>query len=369
MANIALIVDNILSDSGVPITSSSSGTSGTSGTSGETGSTGTSGTSGTSGATGIGLSPLSFSGSATVQTDPVLSIGTTDIFFGYKLDYAPWADGQYVTFSDQTSSVVYGGRLFIQYAGGFGWAFKLYEVLTVSGSSSNATSSDWTMSFAAAPSGTNGTSGTSGADGAGTSGTSGTSGTGTSGTSGTGTLLYGTFTQSITLPLAPYYIGESAFGGVIGYILVSGDPGYDAAFTKGLVVSTTTLSTNAPWGCSGTSITTLATIGSGNQNTINIMAGCATAGIAARLCGDLVQGGYTDWYLPSTNELVKLYLNRVAIGGFIITGNIFYWTSTQNNTTSAFVVNFTNGFSTIANAKTSIVTHTRAIRAFSVPIN
>jgi len=52
MPNIALILNNVLSDSGVPITSNTSGTSGTTGTSGSSGTTGTSGTSGTSGING-----------------------------------------------------------------------------------------------------------------------------------------------------------------------------------------------------------------------------------------------------------------------------------------------------------------------------
>jgi hypothetical protein len=96
-----------------------------------------------------GFIPISFSGNNAIQTNPTLSIGTTDVFFGYNLNYEPWADGQYVTFSDQNSSVVYGGRLFLQFAGGFGFAFKLYEVLTVTGTSANATSVDWTMAAAA----------------------------------------------------------------------------------------------------------------------------------------------------------------------------------------------------------------------------
>jgi hypothetical protein len=56
------------------------------------------------------------------------------------------------------------------------------------------------------------------------------------------------------------------------------------------------------------------------------MNGCSEAGIAARLCGDLVLGGFSDWYLPSKDELNQLYINRVAIGGFASNG---YWSSTE----------------------------------------
>ncbi|MBK6346528.1 MAG: hypothetical protein IPF68_11435 [Bacteroidales bacterium] len=47
---------------------------------------------------------------------------------------------------------------------------------------------------------------------------------------------------------------------------------------------------------------------------IDILAGCAEAGIAARICGDLVLNGFSDWYLPSIDELNKLYQNRARIG-------------------------------------------------------
>ena len=72
------------------------------------------------------------------------------------------------------------------------------------------------------------------------------------------------------------------------------------------------------------------------------MAGCATAGIAARLCGDLVLGGYSDWYLPSKDELHKLYMNRVAVGGF---SSSDYWSSSEDsNPNFAWNQNFFFGY-------------------------
>jgi hypothetical protein len=70
------------------------------------------------------------------------------------------------------------------------------------------------------------------------------------------------------------------------------------------------------------------------------MTGCNEAGIAARLCGDLVLGGYSDWYLPSKDELNQLYINRVAIGGF---ASNYYWSSTEYYLTTAWAQRFGDG--------------------------
>jgi hypothetical protein len=117
--------------------------------------------------------------------------------------------------------------------------------------------------------------------------------------------------------------------------LQPGDPGFDPNVQHGLIAAASDLVPNPPdWGCietllSGANGTAL---GTGNQNTIDIMAGCTTAGIPARVCGDLVLNGYSDWYLPSKNELYKLYLNRAAIGGF----SGVYWSSTQSDNSKAW---------------------------------
>jgi hypothetical protein len=116
-----------------------------------------------------------------------------------------------------------------------------------------------------------------------------------------------------------------------------------------------------PWGCNGTAISGAdgTAIGTGNQNTIDIMTFCNEAGIAARLCGDLVLGGYSDWYLPSTSELNQLYLNKVAIGGF---ADYYYWSSSEGDNGNAWNQYFGNGSQ---NSFSKYYTYyVRAVRAF-----
>ena len=128
----------------------------------------------------------------------------------------------------------------------------------------------------------------------------------------------------------PYSVGDHALGGVIAYILQPGDPGYDASTQHGFVATLADEGT-APGGCY---MSTLGgawgtALGTGAQNTADLVAMCGEVGSAAMIAAGLNEGGYHDWYLPSQAEMEKLYLNQAQIGGFSMSV-LEYWTSTQS---------------------------------------
>jgi len=164
---------------------------------------------------------------------------------------------------------------------------------------------------------------------------------------------YGNEVSFVTAPLLK--IGLSYQGGVIFYL--------DGTNQHGMLAAPSDQSGGATWGCSGTSIpgSTLSAIGAGLSNTTAIVTDCATAGIAAKLCFDLVSGGYSDWYLPSSEELNLMYSNLKLqnLGGF---SNSNYWSSTESTASNSFMQSFQNG-SVVSGVK-SVAYHVRAIRTF-----
>jgi hypothetical protein len=155
------------------------------------------------------------------------------------------------------------------------------------------------------------------------------------------------------LPEWPPSAGDSYLGGIVAYVFVAGDPGYVAGEYHGLITTATDLSAGALWGCWGVNLPGAGgtALGTGNQNTIDIVATCTDAGTAGRISSDFSQNGYSDWFLPSRTELQKMYDNRAAIGGFSATE---YWTSSEATNLLAWVVNFSTGAITTVNKTNSI---------------
>ena len=157
-------------------------------------------------------------------------------------------------------------------------------------------------------------------------------------------------------------IGQNYYGGKIAYILVSGDPGYDANTPHGLVAATEDQGSiqwyNGSYTTTGATATAIGT-GLSNTNTIITSQGATATSYAAGLARAYAGGGYNDWYLPSKDELNILYINKVAIGGF---ANNYYWSSTEVDLSSAWGQDFGAGYQFV-NGK-NYFRNVRAIRAF-----
>lgn len=171
-----------------------------------------------------------------------------------------------------------------------------------------------------------------------------------------------------TLALRQYKIGDVVQGGMVFWVDETGE--------HGLVSSLVDLESSIgdflhQWstefevtGATGDGI------GAGAMNTmLAISAQRGDTDSAARLCADLVEGGYGDWYLPSKEELNEMYLKigqgaaapNTNIGGFSNSLS-FYTSSTESSSISIWRQNFNGGLQ-VGDNKLS-TRRVRAIRAF-----
>ena len=147
-------------------------------------------------------------------------------------------------------------------------------------------------------------------------------------------------------------------GGIIFYCDNTGQHGLEAAPADAIY------NANYTWGCFGwnynwfkgkTVGTTGTAIGTGAANTAAIIAACGSGGgagngndsgrgtvtNAAAAAKAYTLNGFTDWYLPSKDELNLLYQQKTSVGGF---ADDYYWSSTEDDANVAWSQYFFDGY-------------------------
>ena len=173
---------------------------------------------------------------------------------------------------------------------------------------------------------------------------------------------------SPTTPLLTYTVGNTGpAGGLIFY-----DKGIYSDGWRYLEAAPSDQSTGIQW-YNGYYVLTGATgtaIGTGQSNTTAIVTIQGAGSYAAQLCNDLTVGGYSDWFLPSKDELDMMYehLNCAGIGGFIGDWETYtfgiYHSSSEQDLKSAWYQVFPNGFQNGGDKSIYHETRVRAVRAF-----
>jgi hypothetical protein len=157
-------------------------------------------------------------------------------------------------------------------------------------------------------------------------------------------------------------IGDFLEGGVVFFVDETGE--------HGLVCAVLDQGSDINWGCP--SLIDFGAkgleIGTGQQNTLDIIGACNDSNTAAAICEQLELNGYNDWFLPSRDELDSLYRHREIIqetalknnGGYFQSGT--YWSSSHYLDNTVWVQHFGAGNqSSDLKDKENIV---RAIRKF-----
>ena len=106
-------------------------------------------------------------------------------------------------------------------------------------------------------------------------------------------------------------------------------------------------------------------IGTGQSNTTIIVTWLNSHGeidCAAQLCDALVYGGYSDWFLPSKDELNLVFANLevYGVGGF---ADDYYWSSSESNADFVWCPSPSTVAISVAGFKDNY-TRVRAVRAF-----
>ena len=162
-----------------------------------------------------------------------------------------------------------------------------------------------------------------------------------------------------------HYIGEYFEGGIVFHIYRD-----SLGIEHGLIVSQSDLSMDSQWSSIDTLIGNNAkSTWNGFSNTQAISNDTTILISAAKACKNLVQANYSDWYLPSIDELYIMFSHRFDINrrlsqvnGSQFIGLSYYWSSTELDKTDALSVNTITGV--IAQDAKSTMKKVRAIRKY-----
>ena len=169
------------------------------------------------------------------------------------------------------------------------------------------------------------------------------------------------FVNGVPVWVEDVQIGDFRDGGIVFWVDGTGQHGLVCDIND-LVIST--------WGCYGTTISGAdgTVIGTGSQNTTDILAGCTAANTAADRCANSTAQSYSDWFLPSKDELNQMYTNSAAIdstaianGGSAFTTN-YYWSSSEYSNNWSRILHFNSGYQGWDSKAWN--NYVRAVRAF-----
>jgi hypothetical protein len=157
--------------------------------------------------------------------------------------------------------------------------------------------------------------------------------------------------------------GNGPAGGKVFYVTAGGLHGLEAAPAN--------QSNYAAWGCDGTTVSGAqgTKVGTGAANTAAIAAACPTyydnmmqmtGTSAAKIADAYALNGYTDWFLPSKDELNLLYLQKNLVGGL---NDSYYWSSSESSSANAWSQFYVYGSQINSYGKTTSL-YVKAIRAF-----
>lgn len=171
-------------------------------------------------------------------------------------------------------------------------------------------------------------------------------------------------------------IGQPYEGGIIADLIAEGGDFNLIASAEDNVVPG--YNQGVPWSSVAAQVGGDGAIDSDNGllNTINAYAmifpnsSSFTQTSAIKVCHELDEGGFDNWYLPAINQLIRLQTNQQVIGGFQESEH--YWSSTEvddfNNNESAFIREFDNSNNLTA-GKTGVSFGVRCVRTFTPPAN